>query len=224
MQYLIDTGNLEEIRHCNEFYPLDGVTTNPTLVAKEKAEFWAHLKAIRKIIGDDKALHVQTVQDTAEKMVEEARLLKKELGGKFFVKMPMTEEGLKATKMLKKEGIGVTMTTIFSASQALMAARAGACYVAPYVNRLDNILGDGVKAVEDIVSLFKTHNLDCQVLAASFKNSQQIHRCALAGCQVVTIAADLFKACISHPMTDLAISGFKKDWQGVYGEQKILDF
>ena len=157
-------------------------------------------------------------------MVEEAKLLKETLGGKFYVKVPIGEEGLKATMMLKKLGIGVTMTAIFTPAQALLAAKAGASFVAPYVNRLDNILGDGVKVVEDIVNVFKAHNLDCQVLAASFKNCEQIHKCALVGCHTATIAADLFKASISHPMTDAAVAGFEKDWNAMYGDSTILDF
>lgn len=224
MQYIIDTGNVEDIRHVNEFYPLDGVTTNPTLVAKEGKEFWTLLKEIRSIIGPDKMLHVQTVQTTAEKMVEEAKLIKETVGGVFYAKIPMNEEGLKATRMLKELGIGVTMTTIFTPAQALMAAKAGASYVAPYVNRLDNIVGDGVRVIEDIVQEFELHNLDCKVLAASFKNCEQVHKCALCGCHSVTIAADIFKNLISHPMTDAAISGFEKDWKAQYGDKKILDF
>ena len=224
MQYIVDTGNVEDIKHVNEFYPLDGVTTNPTLVAKEGKEFWALLKEIRSIIGPDKMIHAQTVQTKAELMVEEAKLMKETVGGEFYVKVPMTEEGLKATKMLKELGIGVTMTTIFTPAQALMAAKAGASYVAPYVNRLDNIVGDGVRVVEDIVTEFEMHGLDCKVLAASFKNSEQVHKCALCGCHSVTIAADIFKNLISHPMTDAAIAGFEKDWAAQYGDKKILDF
>lgn len=224
MQYIIDTGNVEDIKHVNEFYPLDGVTTNPTLVAKEGKEFWALLKEIRRIIGPEKMIHAQTVQTTAELMVEEAKLMKETIGGEFYVKVPMTEEGLKATKMLKELGIGVTMTTIFTPAQALMAAKAGASYVAPYVNRLDNIVGDGVRVVEEIVAEFEMHSLDCKVLAASFKNSEQVHKCALCGCHSVTIAADIFKSLISHPMTDAAIAGFEKDWTAQYGDKTILDF
>lgn len=224
MKYLIDTGNLAQIKHCNEFYPLAGVTTNPTLIAKEKSDFWTLIKEIRNIIGPNKILHVQTLQTTAEKMVEEAKLIKKTIGGEFCVKIPISEEGLKATMMLKQLGIGVTMTAIFTPAQALIAARAGASYVAPYVNRQDNIIGDGVGVVEDIVEQFELYDLDCQVLAASFKNCEQIHKCALAGCHSVTISADLFQLIISHPMTDVAIAGFEKDWNEQYGDKKILDF
>ena len=224
MNYLIDTGNLAAIKHCNEFYPLAGVTTNPTLVSKEKSDFWTLIKSIRAIIGPEKELHVQTVQTTAEGMVAEAKLIKETVGGKFFVKIPIGEEGLKATMMLKELGIGVTMTAIFTPAQALIAARAGASFVAPYVNRLDNIIGDGVRVVEDIVEQFAIYGLDCQVLAASFKNCEQIHKCALVGCHTVTIAPELFAGVIAHPMTDAAVAGFDKDWKAQYGDKTILDF
>ena len=217
-------GNLEEIKYCNEFFPLAGVTTNPTLVAKEKSDFWKLITEIRNIIGPDKMLHVQTVQTEAEKIVEEAKLIKEKVGGDFYVKIPIGEEGLKATMMLKKLGIGVTMTAIFTPAQALVAAMAGADFVAPYVNRLDNITGDGTRVVSEIVEQFEIYGLDCQVLAASFKNVEQIHKCALSGCHTVTIAADLFKAIIKHPMTDAAIEGFDKDWKSEYGDKTILDF
>ena len=125
--------------------------------------------------------------------------------------------------MLKKLGIGVTMTAIFTPAQALIAAKAGADFVAPYVNRLDNILEDGGRVVAEIAKQFAIHKLDCQVLAASFKNCEQFHKCALAGCHSVTLPPELFRKGISHPMTDVAISGFKKDWKSVYGEQSVLE-
>ncbi len=223
MLYILDTADLAAIKHCNEFYPLAGVTTNPSIISKEGGDFWALVKEIRKIIGKDKMLHVQTVQTTAEKMVEEAKLLKKELGGDFYVKIPIGEEGLKATMELKKLGIGVTMTAIFTPAQALIAAKAGASFVAPYVNRLDNIIGDGTEVVAQIVEQLENYNLDCQVLAASFKNAEQVHKCALYGCHTVTVSADILKNIISHPMTDAAIAGFEKDWAGAYGDKTILD-
>lgn len=223
MLYILDTGNLEDIRHCNTFYPLAGVTTNPSIIAKEKTDFWKLVIDIREIIGDDKMLHVQTVQTTAEKMVEEAQLLKERIGGNLYIKIPIGEEGLKATMELKKQGIGVTMTAIFTPAQALIAAKAGADFVAPYVNRLDNIIGDGSRVVAEIVHELEVHHLDCKVLAASFKNAQQVHKCAMAGCQSVTVSADILKAIISHPMTDAAVEGFQRDWNSAYGERTILE-
>lgn len=224
MIYILDTADLNAIKHCNEFYPLSGVTTNPSIIAKANTDFWALVKEIRNIIGKDKMLHVQTTQTSAEKIVEEAKLLKKELGGEFYVKIPIGEEGLKATMALKKLGIGVTMTAIFTPAQALMSAMAGASFVAPYVNRLDNILGDGCEVVAEIVNQLEIYGSDCKVLAASFKNAEQVHRCASVGCHSVTVTDDILKMLISHPMTDAAISGFEKDWKGVYGDKTILDF
>ena len=224
MIYILDTADIEVIQHCNEFYPLAGVTTNPSIISKENTEFWKLVKEIRNIIGEEKMLHVQTVQTKADKIVEEAKLLKKELGGELFVKIPIGEEGLKATMELKKLGIGVTMTAIFTPAQALIAAKAGASFVAPYVNRLDNIIGDGTEVVAQIVELLENYDLDCKVLAASFKNAEQVHKCALYGCHSVTVSADIMKTLISHPMTDAAIDGFEKDWKRVYGDKTILDF
>ena len=224
MLYILDTADLEAIKHCNEFYPLAGVTTNPSIIAKANTDFWKLVKEIRNIIGEGKMLHVQTTQKEASKIVEEAKLLKEELKGDFYVKIPIGEEGLKATMELKKMGIGVTMTAIFTPAQALIAAMAGASFVAPYVNRLDNILGDGTEVVAEIVHQLELYGSECKVLAASFKNAEQVHKCASAGCHSVTVAADILKTIISHPMTDAAIAGFDKDWANVYGDKTILDF
>ena len=224
MEYILDTADIEAIRHCNEFYPLAGVTTNPSIIAKENRNFWDIVKEIRDIIGPDKTFFAQTVQKTADKIVEEAKLMNEKSGGEFCVKIPICEEGLKATMELKKLGIKVLMTAIFTPAQALIAAKAGADYVAPYVNRLDNIIGDGCEVVAQIVEQFAIYDLPCKVLAASFKNAEQVHKCALSGCQYVTVTDDVLKAVITHPMTDAAISGFDKDWQNVYGEKTILDF
>lgn len=224
MLYILDTADIEAIRHCNEFYPLAGVTTNPSIIAKENRDFWEIVKDIRNIIGPDKLFFAQTVQTTADKIVEEAKLMNEKSGGEFCVKIPICEEGLKATMELKKLGIKVLMTAIFTPAQALVAAKAGADFVAPYVNRLDNIIGDGCEVVAEIVNQFDLFGMDCKVLAASFKNAEQVHKCASCGCHSVTVSADVLKAVITHPMTDSAIDGFEKDWKAVYGNKTILDF
>ena len=224
MLYILDTADVEDIRHCNEYYPLAGVTTNPSIIAKEHSDFWALLSQIREIIGEEMMLHVQTTETVAEAIVEEAKLLRDRVGGNFYLKIPICEEGLKATMMLKKIGIPVTMTAIITPAQALMAARAGAEFVAPYVNRLDNILSDGTRVVTEIVEEFTLHGIEAKVLAASFKNAEQVHKCASVGCHSVTVTADILKNLISHPMTDAAVAGFDKDWKGVYGDKTIADF
>ncbi len=223
MKYLIDSANLEDIRYGREFYPIDGVTTNPSLAAKEKKEFAKLIDDIRGIIGNDKMLHVQATAKKAEDIAAEAEMLRDRLGGRFYVKIPIGEEGLKAMAMIKKKGIGITATAVFTPQQALIAARAGADFVAPYVNRLDNITADGAQVVADIVKLFDVYQLDCQVLAASFKNVEQLHRVALAGAHSATISLDLLKAAISHPMTDSAVEGFDRDWAGTYGDKTVAD-
>ena len=155
MLFMVDSADLNGIRKCAEFFPIAGVTTNPTIVSAAKTDFKKLLLDIREIIGDDKMLHVQVTSSDAEDMVREAEMLRSLVGGNFYVKIPITEQGLKAIQMCKKEGIGVTTTAIFTQQQALIAAKAGASFVAPYVNRLDNIVSDGVHVVEEVVDLCK---------------------------------------------------------------------
>ena len=223
MLYILDTADVGAIRHGMEYYPLAGVTTNPSIIAKANRDFWELVTEIRSIIGPEKMLHIQTTQTKAEEILKEAKLLKERVGGNLYIKIPVGEEGLKAAGLLKKEGIPVTMTAIFTPAQALMAAAAGADFVAPYVNRLDNISGDGTGVVADIVEEFAIYQVPCKVLAASFKNAWQVHQCSMCGCHSVTVTEDILKNLVSHPMTDAAIAGFEKDWKGVYGDRKILD-
>ena len=223
MLYLIDTAKLEDIRRVCEYYPVAGVTTNPTIISREKGDFKKIICDIREIIGQNKQLHVQTTATEAKDILREAEMIRQTVGGNFFIKIPITKEGLKATEMCKKMGIGVTMTAIFTQPQALMAARAGADFVAPYINRLDNIVSDGVNVVNEIVDIFKVYNIKTQVLAASFKNVEQVHKVSMTGAHAVTINPDLFDMMIYHPLTYYAIDDFTADWQQVYGEKGVCD-
>ncbi|MBO7404373.1 MAG: fructose-6-phosphate aldolase, partial [Clostridia bacterium] len=172
MLYLIDTANLDAIRTCCEYYPVAGVTTNPTIISRENSDFKTLVTSIRSIIGDDRMLHVQTTATEAEDIVKEAEMLRSLVGGRFYIKIPITKEGLKAASVCKSHGIGVTMTAIFTQPQALVAARAGADFVAPYINRLDNIVSDGVRVVEEIVDIYRNYGIRTRVLAASFQNAE----------------------------------------------------
>ncbi|MBQ7931598.1 MAG: fructose-6-phosphate aldolase [Clostridia bacterium] len=223
MLYLIDTAKLEDIRRVCEYYPVAGVTTNPTIISREKGDFKKIICDIREIIGENKQLHVQTTATEAKEILREAEMIRQTVGGNFFIKIPITKEGLKATEMCKKMGIGVTMTAIFTQPQALMAARAGADFVAPYINRLDNIVSDGVNVVSEIVDIFKVYDIKTQVLAASFKNVEQVHKVSMTGAHAVTINPDLFDMMIYHPLTYYAIDDFTADWQQVYGEKGVCD-
>lgn len=223
MLYLIDTANLDAIRTCCEYYPVAGVTTNPTIVSRENTDFKTLVTSIREIIGDERMLHVQTTATEAEEIVREAEMLRSLVGGKFYIKIPITKEGLKAAAICKSHGIGVTMTAIFTQPQALLAARAGVDFVAPYINRLDNIVSDGVHVVQEIVDIYRKYSLPTQVLAASFKNAEQVHKVSLTGAHAVTINPDLFDTLLYHPLTFYAIDDFAKDWETVYGDKKIPD-
>ncbi len=194
------------------------------VLRKEKTDFIKRICDIRAVIGEDKILCAQTLQTTSELIVKEGKKLNEAIGGNFYLKVPIGEAGLKATMELKKLGIGVLMTAIFTPTQALMAAKAGADFVAPYVNRIDNIGGDGVGVVAEIVNQFANYGIStCRVMAASFKNVQQVNDCASVGCHVATIGPDIYKLLISHPLTDAAIAGFEKDWKSVYGDKQIID-
>ncbi|MFD3157850.1 fructose-6-phosphate aldolase [Haloimpatiens sp. FM7330] len=221
MLYLLDTANLEQIKRAFDLYPMSGVTTNPTIISKENRSFIQILKDIRNIIGEDKMLHVQSLSKKAEDIVKEAEYLNETIGGNLYIKIPVIPEGIKAMKILKEKGIKITATAIFTAEQALMAAIAGAEFVAPYVNRIDNISGDGVDVVAQIVQLFELHNIDAKVLAASFKNVQQVHEVALTGAQSVTINAEIMDKLLAHPLTDWSVDQFVNDWESVYGEGKL---
>lgn len=223
MMYIIDSADTEKIKRCVEFFPVAGVTTNPTIISKEKADFVQLVKTIRDIIGPEKMFHIQTTADTAEDMIRESQALKELVGGNFYIKIPISAQGLKAMMQLKKMGINVTATAIFTQQQAMLAAMAGADFVAPYVNRLDNIVSDGVHVVEEIVKMFRAQNVNCKVLAASFKTVEQIHKIAVVGGDAVTINPELFDLLTYHPMTQYAIDDFNVDWESVYGKKSILD-
>ena len=217
MKLFIDTANLDAIREGVKYYPLIGVTTNPTLLSREGGDPVETLKASRAIIGPDRELHVQVTETEADKMIEEARAIVALLGENTFIKVPVGEVGLQVTSALAKLGIGVTETAIFTAGQALLAARAGASYVAPYVNRLDNILADGVGVVRDIADNFAVHDIETEVLAASFKSPEQVIRVALAGGHTATLPPDVLKGMLTHPLTGAAIDSFAGDWNRTYG-------
>lgn len=223
MLYFIDSADIDAIKKCCEFYPVAGVTTNPTIISREKGDFKHIIYSIKDIIGNDKMLHVQTTSSVAEDIVKEAKAIKEIVGDNFFFKIPITNEGLKATAMCKELGIGVTMTAIFTQQQALIAACAGADFVAPYINRLDNIVSDGAHVVSEIVKIFKTYNIQTKILAASFKNAEQVHKISMTGAHAVTVNPDIFDMLIYHPLTYYAIDDFNKDWETVYGDKKILD-
>lgn len=221
MLILLDTADINDIKKGNEYYPIEGVTTNPTIIAKENRNYIEVLKDIRNIIGNDKMLHVQVLGTKAEDMVKEAHFIKDTIGGNIYIKIPVIEEGIKAIKALKKEGFNITATAIFTPQQALVAAMAGANFVAPYVNRLDNISADGVNVVKEISKLLNIHGLGTKILAASFKNVEQVHKSSLEGANSVTLSLEILEKLIYHPLTDSSVENFIKDWKTAYNQTQI---
>ncbi|MGC4018528.1 MAG: fructose-6-phosphate aldolase [Muricomes sp.] len=223
MEILLDTANLKDIRKYNEIYDITGVTSNPTILSREKAEFFPLLTEIRNIIGD-KQLHVQVTGSTCEEMVKEAEVITSRLGKHTYIKVPVNEEGIKTMKVLKSQGYKITGTAIYMPQQAMLASTVGADYVAPYFNRMNNMNMDSVKVIEDIAWLFEHYNRDTKILAASFKNTQQIMESLLAGAHAVTASVDLYTQMVESPVIDFAIANFDKDWQSVYGDKRIYEF
>jgi len=212
MKIFIDTANLEQIKEVNSWGILDGVTTNPTLVAKEGCEFEKRVKDICEIV--DGPISAEAVSMGSEGMAKEARQLSK-MHKNVIVKIPMTAEGLKAVKILSKEGVKTNVTLVFSANQALLAAKAGATYVSPFVGRLDDISHNGMDLVRDIVTIYRNYGFKTQVIAASMRHPVHVTEAALAGAHVATIPYDVLKKMLKHNLTDEGIQKFLKDWEKV---------
>lgn len=217
MIYLADTANIQELKELFYYFPLEGVTTNPTILSVEKQPLSKILPQIIDLVGA-KMLHVQMISDNADDMLREAKEYKRRfnLGDNYFAKIPVSKEGYRAIPMIKDAGINVTATAIFTQQQALVAARAGADWVAPYVNRLDNISSHGIEVVKHIVDNINQFKLPTKVLAASFKTVDQVHRVSMVGSHAATINHEILERLRSHPMTDMSLEWFKNDGADLY--------
>lgn len=212
MKIFIDTANLEKIKEVNSWGILDGVTTNPSLVAKENTDFESLVKDICGLVDGPISAEVMSIK--AADMVIEARKLAK-IHANVVIKVPMTEEGLKATKMLASEDIKVNMTLIFSASQALLAAKAGAKYISPFIGRLDDVGQDGMKLISEIMNILDNYDFDTEVIVASVRDPIHVVEAAQLGAHIATIPYDVLKKMFLHPLTDAGIKKFQDDWAKV---------
>lgn len=222
MKFIIDDADVIKIKEICEYYPVDGVTTNPSILAKSKRNPYEVLREIRNLIGKDAELHVQVVSKKAEDMVQEAYRIRRELGENTYVKIPTTSEGLKAMKQLSAEGIKITATAIYTAMQAYLAGKAGADYAAPYVNRIDNLGADGVATAKTIHDIFQKNDLKTEVLAASFKNSQQVLELCKYGIGASTIGTDVIMGLIKNDCVSSAIDDFTTDFEKLCGAGKTM--
>ena len=204
MEFFIDTADVEAIRKANDMGFISGVTTNPSLIAKEGKDFHATIKEIASIV--DGPISAEVLADDAEGKVLAG------LDPHVVVKIPMTPEGMKAVKGLKKLGIRTNVTLVFSANQALLAARAGASFVSPFVGRIDDIGWDGIELIRTISEIFELHGIETKIIAASIRKPQHIMQCALAGADIATVPFQVLMDAMKHPLTDNGIARFKADW------------
>lgn len=210
MKIFVDTANVENIQEIVDWGVVDGVTTNPTLVAREDREFKEILKDIADIVNGP--ISAEVIAQDSQGMIQEARDLDS-VAPNIAVKIPMTEEGLSAVNVLSQEGIDTNVTLVFSAQQALLAARAGATYVSPFMGRLDDIGGDGIEVVADTVRIFEQFDLATEVIAASVRHPKHVLEAAKVGAHIATIPYDVCKKMIEHPLTDSGLQRFLADWE-----------
>ncbi|WP_446899135.1 fructose-6-phosphate aldolase [Clostridium sp. LBM24168] len=212
MKLFIDTANVDEIRKANEMGIICGVTTNPSLIAKEGRDFKEVVKEITTIV--DGPISAEVIGLEADKMVAEAKELTK-IHKNIVIKIPMTSEGLKAVKILSKINIKTNVTLVFSSSQALLAARAGATYVSPFIGRLDDIGTNGIELIEQIVSIFRLHNITTKIISASIRGPLHVIDAAKAGSDIATVPYKVLIQMTKHPLTDIGIQRFLDDWKTV---------
>ncbi|MYU93868.1 fructose-6-phosphate aldolase [Ligilactobacillus salivarius] len=217
MKFFLDTANTDDIRKYAELGLVDGVTTNPTIVAREGRDFESVIKEITTIV--DGPVSAEVTANEADKMIEQARALAK-WADNIVVKIPMTETGLKAVSVLSKEGIKTNVTLVFSVAQGLMAAKAGATFISPFVGRLDDIGSDGVKLIKDLRTVLDNYGLKSEIIAASIRGVQHVEAVALAGSDIATIPAGVFGKMFKHPLTDNGLASFEKDWAEFEASQK----
>lgn len=210
MKIFIDTANFDEIKAAYEMGFVAGVTTNPSLIVKEKRDLKEVIKQIAELV--DGPVSAEGIATEAPEMVKEAHELVK-LGKNVVIKVPMTEEGLKAVSILSKEGIKTNVTLIFSANQALLAARAGATFVSPFVGRIDDMSMDGITLIEDIAEIFIMHDIKAEIIAASVRTPMHMTQCAKAGAHIATVPYKVLTASMKHPLTDAGLARFLADWE-----------
>lgn len=222
MKMLIDDARIENIREIYNLYPMDGVTTNPSILAKSGRNPYDVLREIRAFIGSKAELHVQVISETTEGMVAEGHKIAEVLGVNTFVKIPTIPAGLKAMRILSSEGYHVTATTIYTPMQAFLAAKAGADYAAPYLNRIDNLGADGVMVTKKIQDIYNRSDMKTQILAASFKNTQQVQELCEYGVGAATLTPDVVDNLIKNASVTFALDVFTQDFERLCGEGKTM--
>lgn len=218
MKLILDTANINKINEYLTYLPVDGVTTNPSIIKKEnEKDIVNHLKKIQDLIGNERTLHVQVVSDNYEGMLSDAEKIINEIGGNVFIKVPVNKDGLKVIKQLKKDNVKVTATAIYSEIQALLAMELGADFLAPYINRMQNLNTDPYELVRNVANHIERNNYDTKILGASYKNIDQVLKTLNAGASHVTVGVDVLDVLVSNANIEKATEDFASDWYDVYG-------
>lgn len=224
MEYLFDTADLSEIRKYAQYYPITGVTSNPSIIKKcGKIDFFPHFRELREIIGFERTLHIQVTAQDAAGMLAEAERIHKEIDAEVYIKVPVTENGLEAIRLMKRKGFMVTATAIYSKTQALTALEAGSDYLAMYYNRMENLGIDPVDVIETTSMMIENYSYPSKILGASFKNMGQVNKAFEAGADAVTVPPTLLHEALNMPDILKAVDDFEADWQSLFGEKRIYD-
>lgn len=224
MELYVDIADLNEVKAVAAYFPIDGFTTNPKILTRCKTSVQELMPEYKAFVEErDLKIFFQVTGETAEQMFDQAKALQEYFGKHFIVKIPAVKEGYKAVGLCKAAGIPVLVTVVHSMMQALVAAKAGADYVAPYVNHIDNLGADGIGCVAQMLAAFENGGYPCKVLGASFRTVDQLQRLAAVGCQAVTITPEMFDALIAHPSTAESMAGFRAAWAETFGAQQISD-
>lgn len=222
MEYLLDTANLKDIKTYQDYFPITGVTSNPSIVKKEgKIDFFSHMKEIRSLIGLEKSLHIQVTASDTKGMLADAEAILSKVDDKVFIKVPVTLEGMQVIKELKKQKVNITATAIYTKQQGFLAMEAGADYIAPYYNRMENSCIDPIEVISSFAQMIDRYQYKTKILAASFKNAGQVDQAFLAGAQSATMDPQILKDALKMPSILKAVEDFSKDWEDIFGDKLI---
>lgn len=221
MDYYLDTADLSAIRKILEVFPIDGVTTNPSILAQENRPPLDQLREIQRLIGSDKQLFAQVIAGESEGMIRQGSQLLDEVSDQLIIKIPVSLEGLKAIQYFHQQNVKTLATAIFTSQQGMWASKAGAAYLAPYVTRIDNMSSDGIAVTQELLQIIDHYHFNTKVVAASFKNVKQVQQLSAVGCHAATLAPDVLEASFGHEGTVKSLEGFEHDWKKSY---QTLDF
>lgn len=223
MELMLDTANLEQLNYYLDIYPICGITSNPSILKKEGSiDFFKHMKQVKELAGTNRSLHIQVITENCEDIIKEAEKILEVVGKDTYIKIPVTEQGIKAMKRLSEKGVNITATAVYTTLQGMLAILAGAKYVAVYYNRMQNIDIDSNKVIYELSEIVNKNGFDCKIISASFKNIGQVVQAFCNGAHSATVPPELLTEGLSMPSIQKAVTDFKKDWETIHGENSTI--